>query len=161
MKVRDLRVLLVPAAVGIATLLSYQPSALAALGGSSDSVVTDRAMLRGQLRTTPMTQYDVHEISMNSSVIVREYVTRSGTVFAVTWQGPTPPNLRQLFGDYYFTRFNNATAAAAQSRPGSHRQFVLNQSDLVVQSAGHMRAFEGRAYLPALVPAGVSISDLQ
>jgi hypothetical protein len=158
MKARKFPALLAHVVLSISALLSIQPVAMAALGDSSDSIAADQLMLRGQLRTVPMTQYDVHQISMNSSAIVREYVTRSGTVFAVTWQGPTPPNLRQLFGGY-FTRYTNA--AAAQSRPGGHHLFTLNQSDLVVQSVGHMRAFEGRAYLPALLPAGVSISDLQ
>ena len=145
--------------VGLCVFAADQPYALAHLGGNSDSVATDRDMLRGQLRTTPMTQYDVHEISMGTSAVVREYVTRTGTVFAITWQGPTPPNLRQLFGDY-FTRFSSAAVASAQAHSGTHRQLSINQGDFIVQNAGHMRAFVGRAYLPALMPAGVSISDL-
>jgi Protein of unknown function (DUF2844) len=31
----------------------------------------------------------------------------------------------------------------------------------VVESDGHMRAFSGRAYLPALIPAGTSAADLR
>jgi Protein of unknown function (DUF2844) len=34
-------------------------------------------------------------------------------------------------------------------------------SDLVVESEGHLRAYVGRGYLPALVPAGVSIGELR
>jgi hypothetical protein len=143
-----------------ASLLTPHARALANLGGSFESVSADRTALKGVLRSTEMTQYDVHEIDFGSTV-VREYVARSGTVFAVTWHGPTPPNLQQLFGSNYFARFHNAAAAAAQDHPSSHRQFSLNQSDFVVQSAGHMRSFVGRAYLPALMPAGLSASDLQ
>jgi hypothetical protein len=31
---------------------------------------------------------------------------------------------------------------------------------LIVESGGHLRAYAGRAYLPALVPAGVPAADL-
>jgi hypothetical protein len=79
-------------------------------------------------------------------------------VFAVTWQGPTPPDLRQLFGSY-FEPFRSA--AAAQSRPGGHRQLSIAQSDFVVQAIGHLRTFQGKAFVPSLVPAGVSVAELE
>lgn len=131
----------------------------AALGGSTDSVSADANTLRGQLVSTPMAAYDLHQIS-TGAVVINEYVTRSGRVFAVTWRGPIPPNLRQLLGDY-FARFQSAALAAHQVSAGIHRQLSIAQSDLVVQSSGRLRSFRGLAYLPSLLPTGVSVSELQ
>lgn len=139
----------------VSAVLATTP-ALAALGRSADSVGADTAVLRGQLRSTPFVEYDQHQI-VTGDLIVNEYVTRAGQVFAVTWHGPVPPNLRQLLGDY----FGRVQSAAAGPRPGMHHFFRLVQSDLVVLNTGRLRAFRGIAYLPALVPQGVSISDLR
>jgi Protein of unknown function (DUF2844) len=130
--------------------------AWAHLGGDVASVQADTAALRAQIRTTPTMQYDVHEIS-HDGLVVHEYSTRQGQVFAVTWQGPFKPDLRQLLGGY-FAAFQSATS---QPRAGSHRAFALSRPDLVVVSTGHMRAFQGFAYIPALVPGGVSVQQLQ
>jgi hypothetical protein len=132
--------------------------AWANLGSDETSVTADRDAFRGQLRSTPLQQYTVHEITDSSGTVVREYATPAGKVFAVTWQGPMPPDLRQLFGNY-FERYKSAIAA--RPRPGSHRQLSITQSDLVVQASGHLRAFQGVAYLPPLVPPGVSIANLR
>jgi hypothetical protein len=154
---RTLNSLIVPAVALIGIALTHP--AQAALGGSVDSVSADVHAMRGQLVSTPMVQYDVHQI-IAGSLTINEYVTRSGQVFAITWQGPTPPNLQQLLGQY-FSRFQSAAATAHQNSPGIHRQLVLSEPDLVIQASGRLRAFHGIAYLPALVPAGVSISELQ
>lgn len=140
----------------LCAVLATNP-ALAALGGGTDSVSADIQVLRGQLRSTPYVAYDQHQI-VTGPLVVNEYVSRAGQVFAVTWQGPVPPNLQQLLGTY-FGRVQSATAA--QHRPGMHHFFSLVQSDLVVINSGRLRAFRGIAYLPGLVPEGVSISQLQ
>jgi hypothetical protein len=142
---------------GLFGALLLQAPAAAHLGGDADSVSADRDALRAELRTTPMQQYDLHEITTASGTRVHEYATRQGTVFAVTWQGPVPPDLRQLFGNYYD---QYQSAVAKQPRPGMHRQLTIGGGDLVVQSSGHLRAFSGKAYVPSLVPAGVSAADL-
>jgi len=145
-------------ALGALVIMSA-PAARAALGGSADSVNTDSHALRGQLRSIPYVLYDVKEID-TGPVTVREYVTRSGQVFAVTWQGPVPPDLRALLGTY-FGRFQSAAAAAHRANPGIRRELQITQSDLVVQSGGRLRSFHGIAYLPSLLPDGVSVSQLQ
>jgi len=140
-------------------ILVGSPAALAALGGDAGSVATDRAVLVAQLRTTATLQYDVHEISSGAQT-VHEYVSRQGQVFAVTWQGPLRPDMRQLLGQY-FARFQSAAAIERQQNPGQHRQFHLAQPDLVILSSGRMRDFRGIAYLPTLLPAGVTPGQLQ
>ena len=156
---RQLTALWVSTAFAAATTLALAPPAHAALGGNADSVSADSTALKGQLHSTPLVQYDVQEITVGT-LVIREYVTRAGQVFAVTWQGPVPPDLRQLLGSY-FPEFQSAAAAAHRANPGIRRQLSVSQPDLVVQSGGRLRDFHGLAYLPSLVPAGVSLSDLQ
>ena len=140
-------------------LLCLPAAVLAHLGGDNDSVHNDRAALSGQLRTSSMLQYDQHQLTLPSGTVVHEYVSRSGAVFAISWQGPLPPDLSQLLGSY-FPRFTDAASAAARAQPGLHRQLSSVQPDFVVQSVAHLRSFRGKAYVPALVPEGVAVEQL-
>ena len=46
--------------------------------------------------------------------------------------------------------------------PGSSRsRLLIDQPDLVVHAGGHIRSYAGLAYLPRLLPAGVSEEQLQ
>jgi len=151
------RVRRAPAALLLLALASFAAPAFARLGGDFASINEDSARVRGQLVSTDLLNYQRHDITTSAGTVIHEYLSRSGKVFAVTWQGPLPPDLRQLFGDY-FESFRSA--AAAQSHPGGHRQFSIQQSDFVMQASGHLRAFQGRAFVPSLVPSGVTISEL-
>jgi len=148
----------VAAAAAIA-VASLAPPALASLGGTAASVNSDSSALRGMLRSTPEVQYDVQEID-SSAVTVREYVTRAGQVFAVTWQGIAPPDFQQLLGSYY-TRLQAGAAAAHRTQgAAANRHYGINQSDFVMHSMGRMGNFHGVAYIPSLVPAGVDVGQL-
>jgi Protein of unknown function (DUF2844) len=138
--------------------LVLQAPAMAHLGGDADSVAADRDAMHAQLHSTAMQLYSLHEINTPAGTVVHEYTTRPGTVFAVTWQGQLPPNLAQLFGNYY-KQYQDA--AAAQSRPGMHRQVNIANADFVVESTGRLRNFRGKAFVPSLIPAGVSVAELQ
>jgi Protein of unknown function (DUF2844) len=129
--------------------------ASAALGEPEASVTADVAQLKGSINVTDRSSYRVHEIQLSSGTVVREFVGLDGKVFAIAWKGPTIPNLRQILGQYFQ---NYVTAASAKHLGHNHLQ--IQQSDLVVQAGGHMRAFSGRAYLPQAVPGGVSVGDL-
>jgi Protein of unknown function (DUF2844) len=138
-------------------MLALPLSASATLGESSTSTETDRVSMKATLRMLPSAKYTVHEIQTPSGTTVREYVSLAGTVFAVAWQGPVMPDLRQTLGGY----FDRYTAATAAGKHASHRHIAVRESDLVVQSNGHMRSFSGRAYLPQLLPQGVAIEEIQ
>ncbi len=149
---------LVPCLFGLCGVLGLQMPAVAHLGGDTASVSADRDALRAELHSTPTQLFDLHEITTDGGTVVHEYTSPQGTVFAVTWQGPVPPDLAQLFGTYYR---EYQSAAAAQARPGMHRQLSIAAADLVVQLTGRLRAFRGMAYVPSLLPPGVSAADLQ
>jgi hypothetical protein len=133
-------------------------SAHAGLGSDAASVLIDAAALQGVVHAEFRQQYDIVQITAASEMRLREYLNRDGVVFAVSWIGPVWPDLQQLLG----THFSQFTAAlAALDRPGMHRSVRVASSALVVESGGHLRAYAGRAYLPALIPPGVSAADLR
>jgi len=133
--------------------------ALAALGEDVSSVSTDRVQMHAQLKgTTSAAGFSVQEIENPRGTVVREYVNPSGTVFAVSWAGPSKPDLRQLFGSY-FQQYVNA-ANSVRRGAASRRHFEVTQPDLIVESNGRMRAFRGRAYVPSLMPPGVTPGDI-
>ena len=146
--------------IGIALLLLALPlPALAALGGDVASVHDDQAQMKGSLKTTQAEAYSVHEITASANTVVKEYVSPAGKVFAITWHGPFVPNMQQLLGSYY-QQF--ADAAAAQREAHTRRRTLnIQQSDLVVQNGGHMRSYFGKAYVPTLLPQGVSADEIQ
>ncbi len=148
---------------------------MATLGGPAQSIATDQQALGGQLRILNQPQsstgepglpegtpapsnptYAVEQISMPTGVTVNEYLAPDGTVFAVSWRGPRPPDLSQLLGSY-FAEFQTA-AAAPQAQRG---HLLIRTESLVVETSGHMRDLRGRAYLPALLPPGVKADEIQ
>lgn len=141
--------------IGCAALL-VPASAQAALGAPFTSIAADQAQLRASIQVTARPAYAVHELSLPSGTAVREFVASSGLVFAIAWNGPSMPDLRQLLGSYFADY-----TSAAQSRHGGHHHLSLTRSDLSIQSSGHMGAFSGRAVLLQGLPAGASADELR
>jgi hypothetical protein len=144
---------------GLFALLLLPFPALGSLGGDVTTVQTDQAKLQGSLRTSGNNSYTIHEIQGSTGVAVKEYVSPAGKVFAVTWQGPFHPDLRQLLGTY-FDQFAQAEQAQHTQRRG-HGPVLIQQAGLVVQISGHMRSFLGKAYVPQMLPAGVHAEDIR
>jgi hypothetical protein len=141
---------------GVLLAVLGSSAADAALGEPRASVQVDAAQLRGQVKVTQRSIYQVHEIQLPSGTQVREFTATDGKVFAVAWNGPIVPNLRQTLGQY----FDTYVAGAKASRSGRHH-LQINQGDLVMHAAGHMRAYSGMAYLPQALPSGVDAGDLK
>jgi len=131
-------------------------AAHAGLGATVDSVARDEAMLKGVDLVTPTANYDLHEIKAATGTTVREYVSRQGTVFAVTWEGRTTPDLEQLLGSSY-SRY----LAEARTHRMGHHLLSINTPDLVASVVRLQRSSIGHVHLPALVPAGVAVAELR
>jgi Protein of unknown function (DUF2844) len=129
--------------------------ASASLGGNESSVQADQAHMRASLRTTPAANFTVHEIKSAKGVVVREYASSSGSVFAVAWEGPVLPDMKQVMGQYF-----DQYARAAQARR-RHGPIIIHEPGLVVEMGGHQRSFSGRAYVPAMLPSGVATGAIQ
>jgi hypothetical protein len=142
------------AAVLIAALGPRMASAT--LGEPEVTVQNDVDRAHASIKSSrDRTGYRVHEITLPSGTSMREFVAPSGMVFAVTWQGPIRPDLRQALGQYF-----EPFVSAPRAKFADRRHLQIQQGDLVVQMSGHMRALFGRAYLLSAVPSGVSVGDL-
>jgi hypothetical protein len=144
--------------LSITTLMIATP-AFAALGEDSSSVQADVAHMQGSLRSTQSQAFTVHEITAATGTTVREYASPSGKIFAVAWQGPWLPNMRQLLSSY-FAQYEQALQTSGPGRTG-RRPLLIEQPGLVVQSGGHTRSFSGRAYIPQMLPQGVRAEDIR
>jgi hypothetical protein len=134
----------------------FSSPAHATLGEPESSLQADGATLKGELHTSDQGLYRLSEIHAVTGTVVREYSTPAGNVFAVTWRGPTMPNLKQVLGSHYADY-----AAAAEGAPRVDRHHLaVRANDLIVHMSGHMRAFQGRAYLESQVPPGVLVREL-
>ncbi|HEV2245917.1 MAG TPA: DUF2844 domain-containing protein [Terriglobia bacterium] len=123
----------------------------AVLGQYENSVTTDQQRMRAQLRETARQGYSIKELGTPDGKTIREYVSPSGLVFGVAWQGPTMPDLQQLLGSYFVQLQRAPRPRRLRGAP-----LVVRGKDFVLVSGGHMRSFHGAAYAPNLLPAGVS-----
>ena len=141
----------------LALTWSYPRQAGATLGEGAASLAKDRKALSSTKTTSAsQTNYAVQEITSDAT-LVREYFTASGVVFGVAWNGLVHPDLTTLLGSYA----SEYQAARKQTKHGhGQRHSRVRTSRVVVETWGHMRNLRGRAYLPALLPVGVSFDEI-
>jgi hypothetical protein len=141
----------------VTTAMLCAPRAvMASLGGDVTTVEADRVHMKSaSVKSTQSALYSVHELQTPSGTTVREFADDNGIVFAVTWHGPFLPDLRQTLGAYF-----EAYQSAPRAKRYGHSHNIVEEPGLVVHSNGHMRSFSGIAYVPQLVPTGVSIGQL-
>jgi len=134
--------------------------AFAALGDAPQSVAVDQERIKASLKIIQGDAFTIYEMTCPTGTVVREYVSSSnGRVVGVSWRGPFIPDLKQLLGSY----FDQYVGAAKEQRDthGVRRPLNIQEPELVVQTAGHMRAFSGRAYNPGALPAGSNADDIK
>jgi hypothetical protein len=145
------------ASVALGLMIAAAIPAHAGLGGDESSVDSDAAALRATTAPTAATEsesttpYHVRSFVTQRGTTVREYVSRSGPVFGVAWQGRRPPDLSVLLGSYY----PEYTAASGGMRFHSMHHAVIEGPNSVVVLSGHMGHIVGRAYVKKLAPSGV------
>jgi hypothetical protein len=145
---------LLPPCTFFALLLCAQPAS-AALGGDALSIAADQVRLAANVRIVQAEQYTMHELEAATGTKVREYLDSEGKVFAVSWEGPFRPNLRQLLGSYYETYLKAAGPRVSRG------PLNLSLPGLVIHMSGHQRAFYGRAYVVDRVPQGLSADEIR
>ncbi len=126
------------------------------LGGTLTSIKADQQKMAASLRVTSTSGYQLHEMQSARGIRVREYASPNGIVFGVTWNGPWAPDLRQLLGAYF-----NSYVVAAQGRKAARGPVTIQLPGLIVERGGHARSFFGRAYVPQMIPQGVTADDIQ
>jgi hypothetical protein len=141
-----------------AAVLVIERPALAVLGGTADSVESDRrALSAARGVTTLRNSYSVQEIDYRGTAL-REYVSPDGIVFAIAWNGIHHPDLTALLGSYAGPY--NKALQKMPCQPGA-RHLSLKADGVVVQKWGHVRNLQGRAFVPDLIPPGVTLDEIR
>ncbi|HEV7817032.1 MAG TPA: DUF2844 domain-containing protein [Janthinobacterium sp.] len=138
-------------------LITQCASSHAALGSLPSNFGVQQNGIKARSLAAASGAYHTVETTLDSGTVVREFVNNSsGTVFAVSWDGPFMPDLQTLLG----TNFSTLTDAAASKPKAGHSQLSIDKQDVVIVSGGHMRAYTGRAWITSQFPAGVSATDI-
>ena len=124
----------------------------AELGGTADSLSAEQKQFNSQLAITQQSNYSIYTQTLTSGTAFQEYVSSNGIIFAVSWSGPSLPNIQTILGKYY----DQYLSAAQQSR-GS---IYMSNDSLVIQSTGMMGAFQGFAFLPKQAPTSFTVNNL-
>jgi len=143
----------------VAILLLLSLPAFAVLGGDTSTVRDDQARMMATRKVRETHTYAIHELTTATGIVIRQYVSPAGRVFGVSWSGAFMPDMSQLLGTY-FSQFSGATRARSVVQP-DRNHLVIRARRLVLESTGHMRAYSGRAYDPALLPEGVQGYDVR
>jgi hypothetical protein len=101
--------------------------------------------------------YTTQQLVQPDGTQIREYIFRA-KVFGIAWQGPTPPDLRQLLGSYFG---DYSAAAAAAQAGGSHTPIAVSLPDVTLITGANLTTFHGQAFVPSLAPAGVSAFEIR
>jgi hypothetical protein len=139
----------------LALLLVYASASHAALGGLPEQFNTEATTIVPGV-TSAGSNYVTRSTTLVTGTQVSEYVSGSGVVFAVTWDGPILPDLKALLGKY----FDTMVAESARMPKAGRSHIAINVPEVVINSGGHMRAFEGSAWIPAEFPAGFTAADV-
>jgi hypothetical protein len=145
---------LAPASVVLLSCLVGARDAHATLGEDVASVAANEQHLSAVRHVVKLPMGgERHDLELPSGTVVHEYLSATGAVYAVTWRGPRKPNLLELLGQYQ-------SQLASRDKGIGHNQMNVVGSDFRLQSMGHRRTSSGRAWVPSLVPAGVTIGSL-
>jgi len=148
-----------------ATLSSATASAAASAATSAtmrNALTTDMSTASGASTPAAALPYTVRQTTLGTGTVVREYLTQGGVVFGVAWNGPYLPALADIFGDTYYQQYVAGAQAVRAARGGIARgPMLVDQSGLVVHSGGHPGGFAGSAWIPSLLPAGVTGVDIR
>jgi hypothetical protein len=98
--------------------------------------------------------YEVREIHYGQA-LMREFVTPSGVVFALDWDGMIKPDVEHLLGSSPDERLRDLLPIPGESKLRSH----IPERDIVRRRSGTPDDPHGRAYVPYLVPPGVKMEE--
>ena len=148
----------------VASIACFAPlQAFATLGGDEASIEADRVAMNGTAGT-PLAGagYIGKRYTLPSGTVVREFLSASGVVFGVAWEGPLMPDMKRLLGESHFQAMGESMRV--RNREGQRGPLLIppkSSSSLVIESGGHMRAFAGRAYLADQLPSGVDANEVR
>jgi hypothetical protein len=137
-------------------LFSCAGVAHAALGGAPDPFGGEATSLVSSV-SPAAPNVTLRTTTLGTGTQVREYVSEAGLVFAVAWEGPFLPDLKVLLGRY----FDAMVAESARLPRAGRSGIAISLPEVVINSGGHMRSFEGSAWLPKEFPPGFSADHVR
>jgi Protein of unknown function (DUF2844) len=138
----------------VASIVLAPGIAHATLGGDVVSVHKNQMAIGGELRLERCAYGERHVMQLANGTVVRQYLSPSGMVYAVTWRGPRTPNLRELLGTYF------AQLSRLDRARGGRHAMTLTGDDFLMRSIGRRDLFAGGAWVPSLLPSGVDPQTL-
>jgi hypothetical protein len=90
-------------------------------------------------------------------VRAREFNGPSGRIFAIAWSTHGLPYIAHLYGRYFA---GYLAWIHAHAHKGAGGDLSVRTADMRGHVQGHMGDWSGSAYVPALLPPGVSLSEL-
>jgi hypothetical protein len=132
------------------------PPARATLGEPEATVRAEVQQSQASIKSTERSTYRLYEMQLPSGTRLREFAAPDGTVFAVAWNGPAKPDLRQALGKYF-----DAYVGAARAGHSPRTPVQIREAGFAMEAGGHMRAYTGRAYLPQAVPPGTALEEIR
>jgi len=139
-----------------ALLLALTTPSFARLGEPETLIKAEATQLGASLLEERTATHKIVTLDTPAELRIRQWVNAQGRVFAITWAGPVMPDLAQLLGRHY-TAFREAAERGHSTRSAVR----LDTPEVVIESAGRMRAFRGRAFCPPMLPAGVRPEDIR
>ncbi len=133
-------------------MIGSSGAAYAELGGTLASINREQATFSSSLISSQQSNYTTYTQTIGQNLVVKEYVASNGTVFAISWKGPTIPNLEIFLGTYYQNYL-----VAVQQNP---RSVYVQSNSLVIESSGMMGGYSGRAYLPLELPSSFNPANI-
>ena len=145
----------------VISLLAIPAISYASLGDDVSSITTDNNALASSIslvttrsNVSSNASYQTSTIKTPDNFTIKEF-SANGKVFAVSWQGKSYPNFKQIFGSY-FPQLKTASA----SNSGLTRS-KLTGNDFISYSSGVPGLLSGIAYVPSLVPNSLNINTLK
>ena len=138
--------------------------ASAALGEKISSIDSEERVFAASVRKTAVTnsRYSVEELQTPSGTI-RQYVSSSGIIFGIAWDGLTHPDLSQLLGAYfgdYQRKLHTLRADLKKARTSARPPRSVTAATITVRKWGHVRHLQGVAFAPSLIPNGTSVDEI-
>ncbi len=128
----------------------------AALG---DQLVTTSSTSSTNARkaTSSGSGYSVSQSTTADGVMVRQYADSQGKVFGISWKGASLPPLRDLLGTY-LPEYKKEVKA--RGRQFGRRSLKISTDNIVVEGSSRQTDQRGRAYIPANLPEGFDLKEI-
>ncbi|QDK45220.1 hypothetical protein DOM22_08650 [Bdellovibrio sp. ZAP7] len=132
----------------------FSMTANAALG---DQLVTTSSTATARKATSSGSSYSVSEATTDDGVKVRQYADSQGRVFGISWKGATLPPLSELLGTY-LPEYKKEVKA--RGRQFGRRSLKISTDNIVVEGSSRQTDQRGRAYIPANLPQGFDLKEI-